>query len=438
MTVELTPFGVACNLGCTYCYEDPMRAAGNIVNGRYDMEKMKAGLEREGARFSLFGGEPLLMPLPDLEELFRWGRERFEKLTKPHQSVTHVQTNGTLITEAHVALFKQYRVSVGISMDGPGELNDARWAGSLSETREMTARSELAIRSLLAGGIVPSLIVTLHTLNATPERLPRLAAWFRELDGLGIVESRLHPLEVDSPVVRQRLLLDQETEIAAFLSLAALEAELAHLRFDVFYDIRMTLLGRDEEVSCTFNPCDPLTTRAVDGVDGQGERENCGRTNKDGINWRKADHAGFERQLALYRTPQADGGCAGCRFFFACKGQCPGTGLDGDWRSRSAGCALYMALFEEQEARLVAAGKVPLSRSPDLHILEERLLAAWAGGQQSSIHAAADGGAHQDTHGDTAHGDAPHGDSDSGQWGSREHPIGVAPVVGPGVRKVDP
>ena len=32
MTVEVLPVGVACNLGFTYCYQNPMRDAGNFTD----------------------------------------------------------------------------------------------------------------------------------------------------------------------------------------------------------------------------------------------------------------------------------------------------------------------------------------------------------------------------------------------------------------------
>jgi uncharacterized protein len=103
-----------------------MREAGNFSPG-YDMAAMKRALAQENYRFSLFGGEPLLMPFADLEEMFRWGLERF--------GGNAIQTNGSLITEEHLALFARYGVSVGISMDGPDELNDVREAGTLDKTR---------------------------------------------------------------------------------------------------------------------------------------------------------------------------------------------------------------------------------------------------------------------------------------------------------------
>ncbi len=83
------------------------------------------------------------------------------------------------------------------------------------------------------------------------------------------------------------------------------------------------LVGEDHGTSCIWNACDPYTTQAVRGVAGQGQRNNCGRTNKDGIDFGKADTPGYERYLALYQTPQEAGGCSGCSFFLMCKGQCP-------------------------------------------------------------------------------------------------------------------
>jgi uncharacterized protein len=113
----------------------------------------------------------------------------------------------------------------------------------------------------------------------------------------------------------------------AVLDFAALEPELRQLRFDVFSDIRKILLGDDQSTTCVWNACDPYTTRAVRGVEGHGQRSNSGRTNKDGIDFVKADREGFERYLALYYAPQDAGGCQGCRLFVICKRQCPGGSM---------------------------------------------------------------------------------------------------------------
>jgi len=123
----------------------------------------------------------------------------------------------------------------------------------------------------------------------------------------------------------------------------------------------------------------------VRGVEGQGQRSNCGRTNKDGIDFGKADAPGFERYLALYQTPQQKGGCGDCRFFLMCRGQCPGTAIDGDWRNRSEHCETWMAVFARLEADLLDEGRKPLSLSPRRQAIEQALMRNWSRGEMASL-----------------------------------------------------
>src|SRR5262245_6019411 len=127
MSIEVRPLGVKCNIQCQYCYQNPQRDAGNIPN-EFDVAKMKAALDRAGSNFTIFGGEPLLVPEAVLEDLWAFGLERF--------GTNGIQTNGSLINDRHISLFKRYKVNVGISVDGPDDLNDVRWAGTLALTRE--------------------------------------------------------------------------------------------------------------------------------------------------------------------------------------------------------------------------------------------------------------------------------------------------------------
>jgi uncharacterized protein len=376
MTVELRPLGVHCNIACQYCYQNPQRDAGNMGK-RYDIETMKRAITEEGGPFTIFGGEPLLVPEDDLEELWAWGLEKFGR--------NGIQTNGTLINEAHIRMFKRYNVHVGISIDGPGELNDVRWSGSLEKTRSDTARTEAAIARLCQEAIPPTLIVTLHRNNATPDKLPLMRDWLRRLDRMGISSTRLHVLESESQTIREKYSLSMEENIEALLSFAALEAELRGMTLDIFQDIEALLQGRDGKVSCVWRACDPYTTSAVRGVEGSGQRSNCGRTNKDGIDFVKSEQPGYERYIALYHTPQPHGGCRDCRFFLMCKGQCPGTAIDGDWRNRTEHCSTWIRLFEHVEQRLVDQGIEPLSLAHKRLEVERTLLQHWSEGRNPYI-----------------------------------------------------
>jgi uncharacterized protein len=372
MGVELRPLGVRCNIQCQYCYQNPQRDAGNQARS-YDIDLMKAAIEAEGGPFALFGGEPLLVPENDLETLWSWGMARF--------GYNAVQTNGTLINDEHIRMFRAYKVGVGISIDGPGELNDVRWHGTLEKTREATAKTENAIERLCREGLSPSLIVTLHRANAATDRLPRLSSWFRDLERSGIRAVRLHLLESESEAVRAKYALTVAENVNALLTFSALQRSLKSLTFDLFADMRRMLQGQDNVAGCVWNACDPYTTQAVRGVEGHGERSNCGRTNKDGIDFGKGDKPGYERYLALHATPQEAGGCRDCRFFLMCKGQCPGTAIDGDWRNRTEHCEVWKAAYEFVEAELLAEGSKPLSLSPERKLIEQSLLERWSRGQ---------------------------------------------------------
>jgi uncharacterized protein len=336
------------------------------------MSLMKTALQQAHHKFTLFGGEPLLLPEEDLEDLWSWGFEKFGS--------NSVQTNGTLVNDRHLRMFKQYRVSVGVSCDGPGEMNGFRWAGSLRATRQATERTLQTIEQLCQAGIPPSIIITLHRNNATTDKLPVLFEWLRSLEQMGVRSVRLHILEVDDSKARAQCELTVEENMQAFLFLAHAMKRLHTLRFDVFTDIREILIGKDRNTTCIWGACDPYTTSAVSGIEGHGQKSNCGRTNKDGIDFVKADTPGYERYLALFHAAQEDGGCRGCRFFVMCKGQCPGTAIDGDWRNRTEHCAIWKALFEFFEEQLLAEGKTPISLHQQRPNLENWFIASWTMG----------------------------------------------------------
>jgi uncharacterized protein len=377
VSVELRPLGVACNLACDYCYQQPQRDAGNQKMS-YDLERMKTAASRSREPFVLFGGEPLLMRFEDLEDLFAWGFAR--------SGGSSIQTNGVLIEDRHIDLFRRYKVSVGLSIDGPGELNDARAHHVRERTREATAKVEKTILRLCREYQPPGLIVTLHRGNATAEKLPVMMDWLRQLHAAGIRSMRLHLLEIDHASVRDRLALSARENVAALLAFARLRQDLPGLRIDVFDEMERLLAGNDSGATCVWRGCDPYTTEAVQGVEGNGRSSNCGRTDKEGVGFIKASQAGYERYIALYRTPHAENGCAGCRFFLMCKGQCPGTSIGGDWRNRTEHCEVWFQLFTLIERRMLESGKTPLSTAAHRQEAEQRLVQAWMDGRYVPVH----------------------------------------------------
>ncbi len=202
---------------------------------KYDLDVVFDSAIRMKAQLRLFGGEPLLMPVGDLERVFAWSQQQKHRPS--------IQTNGSLITEEHITLFVKYGVSVGISIDGPGELNELRRHGNATRTLEATSRSLSAIERLVQLKRPPGLIVTLHRSNASPERADALVRWMRDLDAMGVRSARLHMLETESEEVRRNHALTDADLAAILLKLLRLERELVTLRFDIFSDMKAMLRG---------------------------------------------------------------------------------------------------------------------------------------------------------------------------------------------------
>jgi len=392
MTIEVNPVGLRCGaknggLSCSWCYQIPTKGANNPIPP-LNMEAITAALESENpgaGGFSLFGGEPLLAPLEDLEKLWALGLEKYGK--------NGCQTSGRPITEKHWPLFKKYKVCVAFSIEGPGELNDARWAGTLEETRRSTAHSISCLERCLTEGIPTGLITTLHQKNASFDRLPRLKQWLRKLDGLGLGSCNLHVLQHEGAFKDQAL--DHKETLQAMIELHQLQTrQLRQLKLAPFSDIIALLRGKDSwtwkdgtsgGVNCTWNACDPWVTPAVRGIDADGKRSLCQRVHTTPTQWQAAKPGPFMRQAALRSTPQDQGGCQGCRQMITCKGQCPGTALGGDWRKRSRDCEFWKPLLEYFEGVLLDAGEFPVTLRADRDQIEEAMAKHWAVGRAIHI-----------------------------------------------------
>jgi uncharacterized protein len=172
------------------------------------------------------------------------------------------------------------------------------------------------------------------------------------------------------------LQLSPAENLVVLRRLRTLERELTAIHFDIFDEMANMLRGQDQLASCQFHACDPYATKAVVGVEGDGRLSNCGRANKDGVGYLRAPSESFERQIGLYHTQQPNDGCVGCRFFLMCRGNCPGTAINGDWRLRSNDCPVWFALFEDIERDLQAGGEHPLSLSPQRPAIERRVFEA--------------------------------------------------------------
>ncbi len=123
------PTGAVCNLDCKYCFflSKEMLYPGSRFRMADELleEYIKQYIEAQQVpqvTIAWQGGEPTLMGL----DFFRRSIEYVNKYKKPGMTVEHtIQTNGTKLDDEWCEFFHEHKFLVGLSVDGPRELNDA-------------------------------------------------------------------------------------------------------------------------------------------------------------------------------------------------------------------------------------------------------------------------------------------------------------------------
>ena len=155
-----------CNLECKYCYLNK-----NAESGRMDVKTLKNSIvgvsefigKCKTIDFLWHGGEPLLGGIDFFKKVIIIQKEMGEDYTFENT----IQTNGTLITEEIADFFRDYKFNVGLSLDGPEEINNrTRIYGHVREGDKGTFRDILhSINLLKEREMKPEVIVTLNKQN---------------------------------------------------------------------------------------------------------------------------------------------------------------------------------------------------------------------------------------------------------------------------------
>lgn len=121
-----------CNINCSYCYffqgEDksyknhpPFITWNTIENLTKFLIEGIQQLQIKSIQIDLHGGEPTLQKKTDFDRMCQHFRSYLDPLIELSLAL---QTNATLIDEEWIQLFSKHRVLIGISIDGPKEIND--------------------------------------------------------------------------------------------------------------------------------------------------------------------------------------------------------------------------------------------------------------------------------------------------------------------------
>lgn len=160
LVLQPSPF---CNINCDYCYL-PNRTSTR----RMPMEVLKSAIEKTFASDLVRGeltiiwhaGEPLAVPLSWYQEAFALIRAA----TPAGAKISHsFQSNGTLINQAWCDFFREYRITPGLSIDGPAFLHDAH-----RKTRQGAGTHAAGMRGLqlLKANGIPFHVISVITREA--------------------------------------------------------------------------------------------------------------------------------------------------------------------------------------------------------------------------------------------------------------------------------
>jgi uncharacterized protein len=173
--ILVKPVSHDCNMACSYCYYRPVQALyPDEPRPRITDEVFAAvceqyrALELAEIKIGWQGGEPTLMGL----DFFRRAVEIEGRSARAGDCWGNsLQTNGALLNEEWAAFLAQKRFLVGISMDGPADLNTMRRSMAGGPVHEGTMR---AVELLKRHGVEFNVLVVVSRANcAEPRRIFR-------------------------------------------------------------------------------------------------------------------------------------------------------------------------------------------------------------------------------------------------------------------------
>lgn len=344
LIVWLEPTG-ACNIRCRHCYH---------ADTKYDSAKMKeetlrAFLDSVAPNFNKVriiwhGGEPLLMGVEFFERAYDIFAEYAEKYGVEFDF--GVQTNGTLLNERFVELFKRTNTTVSVSYDG--QYNDV--------LRQETKKTKEAVNLLKASSAKVCCLST-----ASRQSIDHLVEVYEEFKKLG-VGIKFNPVfESGAAACHKEYVLTKEEWTDGFLRL-----------FDYWFF--------DENCNICFASCESVLERFIGpckigcpsaclfryiAIDAYGNLYPCGRMISPEYLLCNVAEIADVRQAYLaknYLKLKDDSikriaSCKGCKWFSKCRGGCNATArISGDVGEKNEfDCYFSHKVYEHIEKLLKGA-----------------------------------------------------------------------------------
>jgi uncharacterized protein len=327
---------LACQAKCSYCF-GPNRGpimSPEVFNASVDWI---AGYWPVGEclEITFHGGEPLLAGKEWYQQTLPILRQRFEGRLK-----LGIQSNLWLLDDEFCALFKEYGVSIGTSLDGPEEVNDFQRGKGYFD------RTMAGIKTARRNGLDPGVICTFTRLSA-----PHYREVFDFFAGKGLSFSVHEAVCALGDGLENALTLPPEDAAALMTNLFDYYLEnIIRIKISTFDSMARGLSSRNGGI-CTFGNCLGKYLTIGPG----GEIFSCNRFAHH-PEWQIGSVFNLPREEELAQSPvwqklrqreltvQED--CGDCAHFDYCKGGCPYNALTSGTDRRDPNCPVYRRLFD--------------------------------------------------------------------------------------------
>jgi uncharacterized protein len=318
----------ACNLRCQYCYrhpEAPKAMPRDIALAALSL----AAASSLPFHVQLAGGEPTLQP-GLIEFVGRTVREAGWPAT------VAVQTNGTLIDAALIDLCRRYDIGMGISVDGPPDIQEQLRgrAGDIFRGLALLAQAAVSVRVTAVLSSVNA--VRLYDLAVTLSR-------FANVRGLG-----LDPLVRTGTALSTPDLFPQADTIRSGVRAMCEAVEQMNkchgrrIEWREMEAVRRALSGQG--ISRPY--CHACKGESL-AVHPSGAVYPCGQTIGDPhMAAGTVDSVDWERLRTCYQGLQLRGDCTTCPLAGRCPGDCPSRLHYNNGSGTPAMCIVYQAIAE--------------------------------------------------------------------------------------------
>jgi len=159
-----------CNLRCTYC-NSWRTGEGQVMSFAILCKTIADALQNSDGRsveFVWHGGEVTLLPV-DFYRKAVWLQQQF--MARSCVVSNAIQTNATRVDESLFSFFRECEFSVGVSLDGPPEVNDARRIDLKGRPTSHRVQSGLSVMRSLGVKFGALAVVDEAVIELGPRRL---------------------------------------------------------------------------------------------------------------------------------------------------------------------------------------------------------------------------------------------------------------------------